>query len=64
MDSSLTEFARICDGAFTSDGACMQADLVVDATGVSSKAPEWLTAIGVQPPNETVVDAFVGYAGV
>ena len=53
-----------CDGAFTSDGACMHADLVVDATGVSSKAPEWLTAIGVQPPNETVVDAFVGYAGV
>jgi hypothetical protein len=53
-----------CDGAFTSDGTHVCADLVVDATGVSSKAPEWLTAIGVQPAHETVVDAFVGYAGI
>jgi 2-polyprenyl-6-methoxyphenol hydroxylase-like FAD-dependent oxidoreductase len=53
-----------CDGAFTSDGTRIHADLVVDATGVSSKAPEWLTAIGVQPPHETIVDAFVGYAGI
>ncbi|HYL58468.1 MAG TPA: hypothetical protein VEU51_06320 [Candidatus Acidoferrales bacterium] len=53
-----------CDGAVTSVGSCIRADLVVDATGVSSKAPEWLAAIGVTPPQETVVDAFVGYAGI
>jgi 2-polyprenyl-6-methoxyphenol hydroxylase-like FAD-dependent oxidoreductase len=53
-----------CDGVVTSVGRRIQADLVVDATGVSSKAPEWLAAIGVTPPQETVVDAFVGYAGI
>jgi 2-polyprenyl-6-methoxyphenol hydroxylase-like FAD-dependent oxidoreductase len=53
-----------CDGVVTSDGSRILADLVVDATGVSSKAPQWLAAIGVMPPEETVVDAFVGYAGI
>ena len=46
-------------------GPAYCADLVVDATGVSSEARrDWLTAIGVQPAHETVVDAFVGYAGI
>jgi 2-polyprenyl-6-methoxyphenol hydroxylase-like FAD-dependent oxidoreductase len=59
-----TAHERRCDSVLTSDGARTHADLVVDATGVSSKAPEWLTAIGVHPPHETIVDAFVGYAGI
>lgn len=39
------------------------AALVVDASGRSSKAPAWLTALGFDEPRETVIDAQVGYAG-
>ena len=37
------------------------ADLVVDASGRSSRAPEWLRALGYTPPRETTVNAFLGY---
>jgi flavin-dependent dehydrogenase len=38
------------------------ADLVVDATGRASKASAWLESLGYGKPEETVVDAKVGYA--
>ena len=38
------------------------ADLVVDASGASSRAPRWLGEIGYEAPEETVVDARLGYA--
>ncbi len=38
------------------------ADLVLDTSGRGSKAPEWLAAAGFARPEETVVDAFWGYA--
>ena len=38
------------------------ADLVVDATGRGSQARRWLTEIGHTAPEETVVDAHIGYA--
>src|SRR5262245_471041 len=38
------------------------ADLVVDASGRHSRAPQWLRALGYQAPRETVVNAFIGYA--
>lgn len=38
------------------------ADLVIDASGRSSKAPRWLEALGHAAPQETVVDAQIGYA--
>lgn len=44
------------------DPAVLEADLVVDASGRTSKAPEWLSALGLQPPRETVVDAHAGYS--
>lgn len=53
-----------CDGVIISDGSRIEADFVVDGAGVSTKAPEWLTAAGIAPPEETVVDGFVGYWGV
>jgi 2-polyprenyl-6-methoxyphenol hydroxylase-like FAD-dependent oxidoreductase len=53
-----------CVGVTTSDGNRVEADLIADAAGVSTKAPDWLAAAGVEPPDETVVDAFVGYCGV
>jgi len=38
------------------------ADLVVDATGRGSQARRWLTEIGHTAPEETVIDAHIGYA--
>lgn len=40
----------------------LAAELVVDTSGRGSKAPEWLEAAGFARPEETVVDAFWGYA--
>ena len=38
------------------------ADLVVDATGRESKAPEWWKAAGLTPPVDQVVNAQLGYS--
>ncbi|MBI3799127.1 MAG: 2-polyprenyl-6-methoxyphenol hydroxylase-like oxidoreductase [Deltaproteobacteria bacterium] len=40
----------------------LEADLIVDASGRASKAPEWFRALGVEPPQESVVDSFSGYS--
>ena len=40
----------------------IKADLIVDATGRHSRAPQWLTTLGYEAPRETVVNAFLGYA--
>jgi 2-polyprenyl-6-methoxyphenol hydroxylase-like FAD-dependent oxidoreductase len=40
----------------------LDADLVIDASGSVSRAPKWLEAAGIQPPNETVVDPLAGYS--
>lgn len=40
----------------------LDADLVVDASGRASQAPAWLKALGLEPPQETVVNAFAGYS--
>lgn len=44
------------------DTETIEADLVVDASGRHSHAPEWLTSLGCEPVRETVVNAFLGYA--
>jgi 2-polyprenyl-6-methoxyphenol hydroxylase-like FAD-dependent oxidoreductase len=38
------------------------ADFVVDASGKGSHTPQWLQAIGFEPAQETIVNAFIGYA--
>ncbi|MEG4344999.1 2-polyprenyl-6-methoxyphenol hydroxylase-like oxidoreductase [Microcoleus sp. A003_D6] len=40
----------------------LNADLVVDASGKVSQTPKWLKKLGYEPPPETVINAFVGYA--
>lgn len=40
----------------------LAADLVVDAGGAGSRTPRWLEEIGHKVPEETVVDAGLGYA--
>lgn len=37
------------------------AQLVVDASGRGSLAPQWLARLGYTPPRETVIDPFTGY---
>ena len=44
------------------DSGEIDADLVVDASGRSSQAPQWLEQIGHSPASETVVNPFLGYA--
>ena len=46
----------------TKDEETLHADLVVDASGRGSKTPEWLQESGYEAPEETHVNAFVGYA--
>jgi 2-polyprenyl-6-methoxyphenol hydroxylase-like FAD-dependent oxidoreductase len=43
-------------------GAELGADLVVVADGRNSRLPEWLTELGYDAPQETVVNSFQGYA--
>lgn len=40
----------------------IQGDLIVDASGRSSRAPEWIQQLGLSPPKETIVDSFCGYS--
>jgi 2-polyprenyl-6-methoxyphenol hydroxylase-like FAD-dependent oxidoreductase len=53
---------RIVDTEFDRLGTELAADLVVVADGRNSRLPEWLTALGYEPPEETVVNSFQGYA--
>lgn len=48
--------------AKTSSSGELAAELVVDASGRNSSMPKWLASLGYQPPCETVVDSFMGYA--
>jgi 2-polyprenyl-6-methoxyphenol hydroxylase-like FAD-dependent oxidoreductase len=43
-------------------GPELAADLVVVADGRNSRLPDWLTALGYEPPQETVVNSYQGYA--
>lgn len=49
-------------GIRTTSGEQLHADLVVDATGRQSRAPEWLAALGAHPPHEEQADCgFIYY---
>ncbi|MEM7114025.1 MAG: FAD-dependent monooxygenase [Chloroflexota bacterium] len=39
------------------------ADFIVDASGRTSKLPDWLAACGYEKPKETVISVRLGYAG-
>ena len=40
----------------------LAADLVVDASGRGSHAPQWLAALGYARPTERVINSFLGYS--
>jgi flavin-dependent dehydrogenase len=44
------------------DGTSVRADLVIDASGRSSRLPHWLGKLGVPPTQPLTVDARLGYA--
>jgi 2-polyprenyl-6-methoxyphenol hydroxylase-like FAD-dependent oxidoreductase len=48
-------------GVRTDSGEELRADVVVDATGRQSRAPEWLRAIGARPPYEEQADSGFAY---
>ncbi|MGH8011330.1 MAG: FAD-dependent oxidoreductase [Candidatus Binataceae bacterium] len=54
-----------CTGVIVPSGGgkkVIEADLIVDASGAVSRAPAWLQAAGLTPPEETVVDPLAGYS--
>jgi 2-polyprenyl-6-methoxyphenol hydroxylase-like FAD-dependent oxidoreductase len=56
---------RVCGVTLTGSGGgarLLEGDLVVDAGGRGSAAPRWLEGVGLPPPEETLVNGFVGYA--
>ncbi len=50
------------EGRKAGNGIDLEADLVVVASGRSSKLPEWLVQLGYDAPEESYVNANVGYA--
>ncbi|PMB42650.1 monooxygenase [Fischerella thermalis CCMEE 5330] len=62
-NSHKTQVTGIKLQSLTGDGIKdLAASLVVDASGRSSHAPQWLEDIGLTPPPETIVNPFLGYA--
>jgi 2-polyprenyl-6-methoxyphenol hydroxylase-like FAD-dependent oxidoreductase len=49
-------------GRGSGETGALAADLVLDASGQVSRAPRWLSELGYGAPQETVVDARLGYA--
>lgn len=46
----------------TAAASDLAADLVVDASGRSSRLPEWLAGLGYDGPSETIINSFLSYA--
>jgi hypothetical protein len=46
----------------TDEEETLSADLVVDASGRDSHAPEWLQSLGYDAPPEEQVNSYLGYA--
>src|SRR5262245_58897738 len=49
-------------GVRCDDARAFEADLTVDATGRTSRAPHWLQAMGFAPPDETVIGLDTAYS--
>ncbi|MFC8076952.1 NAD(P)/FAD-dependent oxidoreductase [Streptomyces sp. NPDC057307] len=58
-DSEAQEAAKARGGVVT---RALTADLVVDASGRGSRAPDWLAAVGAEPPREETLDSGLAYA--
>ena len=54
--------SRAADAEVDRGGSELAADLVVVADGRNSRLPDWLTELGYEPPRDTVISSFQGYA--
>ena len=63
-DASRVRGVRLRDrsGDARGEERVLEADLVVDASGSGTKAPQWLTAIGAEAPREETIDTGLAYA--
>ena len=61
VDEPVFDGTRVT-GVKTGDGATVDADLVVDATGRGTRLPVWLEQWGFERPREDTVDVGIGYA--
>lgn len=66
VDELLSDGERITGAKIsqrrTRETETLHANLVIDASGRGSKSAEWLQALGYDAPEETFVNAHVGYA--
>jgi 2-polyprenyl-6-methoxyphenol hydroxylase-like FAD-dependent oxidoreductase len=53
--------AQIC-GVRCDDGQLVEADLIVDASGRTSRAPHWLAAAGLSAPRKTTIGVDTAYS--
>jgi 2-polyprenyl-6-methoxyphenol hydroxylase-like FAD-dependent oxidoreductase len=56
------QFRARSQHATTEEPSILPGELVVDASGRDSHAPQWLTALGYSAPRETIVNPYLGYA--
>ena len=49
-------------GVRCDDGRSFEAEIVVDATGRASRAPQWLAAVGVSEPRQTTIGVDTAYS--
>jgi 2-polyprenyl-6-methoxyphenol hydroxylase-like FAD-dependent oxidoreductase len=49
-------------GVVCDDNRSIEAELVIDATGRTSHAPQWLEAAGLSPPRETTIGVDTAYS--
>lgn len=49
-------------GVRCDDGRALAAELIIDATGRASRAPEWLAAAGVSQPRQTAIGVDTAYS--
>lgn len=61
VDEPVFDGSRVT-GVRTSDGATVDADLVIDATGRGTRLPTWLAQWGFEKPREDTVDVGISYA--
>lgn len=52
---------RAPEDATSAQAETLSGELIVDALGRRSQTPTWLAALGYTPPEETVVDSYLGY---
>jgi 2-polyprenyl-6-methoxyphenol hydroxylase-like FAD-dependent oxidoreductase len=62
VDSEHKQITGVRIRSRTGESSVLAADLIVDATGRGSRTPQWLAALGFEPPSVSTVKVDVMYA--